>query len=54
MRGHEFLNPPLGELDSYFASGTADLAPGGNLAGSSVRILDSWWARQRTINAPLS
>ncbi|MCY4014195.1 MAG: hypothetical protein OXG82_15945 [Gammaproteobacteria bacterium] len=39
MRGHEFLNPPLGELESYFASGTADLALGGNVAG--IRI--PWW-----------
>ena len=32
LRGHEFLNPPLGELESYFASATADLPVGGNLS----------------------
>lgn len=26
LRGHEFLNPPLGELHTYFGSHSADLA----------------------------
>ena len=41
MRGHEFLNPPLGELESYFASATAGLALGGNLAGIRDPVVDA-------------
>ena len=41
MRGHEFLNPPLGELESYFASATASLALGGNLAGIRDPVVDA-------------
>ena len=54
LRGHEFLNPPLGELESYFASSTADLALGGNLAGIRDPVVDALIAeaeRRGTIDA---
>ena len=41
VRGHDFLNPPLGELQSYFGSGTADLELGGNMAGLRDPIVDA-------------
>ncbi|MDE0421324.1 MAG: extracellular solute-binding protein [Gammaproteobacteria bacterium] len=41
VRGHDFLNPPLGELESYFGSGTADLELGGNMAGLRNPIVDA-------------
>ena len=41
IRGHDFLNPPLGELQSYFGSGTADLELGGNMAGLRDPIVDA-------------
>ena len=41
VRGHDFLNPPLGELQSYFGSATADLELGGNMAGLRDPIVDS-------------
>ena len=41
VRGHDFLNPPLGELRSYFGSGTADLELGGNMAGLRDPIVDA-------------
>ncbi|MDE0225467.1 MAG: extracellular solute-binding protein [Gammaproteobacteria bacterium] len=41
VRGHDFLNPPLGELRSYFGSRTADLELGGNMAGLRDPIVDA-------------
>ncbi|MDE0452074.1 MAG: extracellular solute-binding protein [Gammaproteobacteria bacterium] len=41
VRGHDFLNPPLGELESYFGSRTADLEFGGNMAGIRDPIVDA-------------
>ena len=41
VRGHDFLNPPLGELQSYFGAGTADLALGGNMAGLRDPVVDA-------------
>ena len=41
VRGHDFLNPPLGELQSYFGSRTADLELGGNIAGLRDPIVDA-------------
>jgi microcin C transport system substrate-binding protein len=41
VRGHDFLNPPLGELESYFGSKTADLELGGNMAGIRDPIVDA-------------
>ncbi len=41
VRGHDFLNPPLGELDSYFGSKTADMELGGNIAGIRDPIVDA-------------
>ena len=41
VRGHDFLNPPLGELVSYFGSRTADLELGGNMAGLRDPIVDA-------------
>ena len=41
VRGHDFLNPPLGELQSYFGSATADLELGGNMAGLRDPIVDA-------------
>ena len=41
VRGHDFLNPPLGELQSYFGSRTADLELGGNMAGLRDPIVDA-------------
>ena len=40
VRGHDFLNPPLGELESYFGSKTADMELGGNMAGLRDPIVD--------------
>jgi len=41
VRGHDFLNPPLGELESYFGSKTADMELGGNMAGIRDPIVDA-------------
>ena len=41
LRGHDILNPPVGELHSYFASGTADMPGGGNLAGIRDPVVDA-------------
>ena len=41
VRGHDFLNPPTGELHSYFASGTVDMPGGGNLAGIRDPVVDA-------------
>ena len=41
VRGHDFLNPPLGQLQSYFGSMTADLELGGNMAGLRDPIVDA-------------
>ncbi len=41
VRGHDFLNPPLGELQSYFGSRTADLELGGNMAGIRDPVVDA-------------
>ena len=41
VRGHDFLNPPLGELKSYFGSASADLELGGNMAGLRDPIVDA-------------
>ena len=40
IRTHDFLNPPLGELGSYFGSKTADMELGGNIAGIRDPIID--------------
>ncbi len=50
VRGHDFLNPPLGELQSYFGSETADLELGGNIAGLRDPIVDALIDRaERTV-----
>jgi microcin C transport system substrate-binding protein len=41
VRGHDFLNPPLGELESYFGSKTADMELGGNIGGLRDPIVDA-------------
>ena len=41
LRGHDFLNPPLGELRSYFGSRAADLELGGNMAGLRDPVVDA-------------
>lgn len=41
VRGHDILNPPIGELHSYFASATADMTGGGNLAGIRDLVVDA-------------
>ena len=41
VRGHDFLNPPLGELENYFGSKTADMELGGNIAGIRDPIVDA-------------
>ena len=52
VRGHDFLNPPLGELQSYFGSGTADLELGGNMAGLRNPIVDALIDRaERTVGS---
>ena len=40
IRTHDFLNPPLGELGSYFGSKTANMELGGNIAGIRDPIID--------------
>ena len=42
VRGHDFLNPPLGQLESYFGSKTADLELGGNMTGLRDPIVDAF------------
>ena len=39
--GHEFLNPPMGQLRSHFSSATADLELGDNLAGIRDPVVDA-------------
>jgi len=52
VRGHDFLNPPLGELQSYFGSGTADLELGGNMAGLRDPVVDALIDRaERTVGS---
>lgn len=41
VRSHEVLNPPIGELHSHFASSTADMPGGGNLAGIRNPVIDA-------------
>ena len=41
LRGHEFLNPPMGEFRSYFGSATADLELGGNMASIRNPVVDA-------------
>ena len=41
VRSHEILNPPIGELHSYFASATADMVGGNNLAGIRDPVVDA-------------
>ena len=41
FRGHEFLNPPMGQLHGYFGSASADREMGGNLAGIRDPVVDA-------------
>ena len=41
VRGHDFLNPPVGELRSYFGSATADLEVSSNMTGIRDAIVDA-------------
>ncbi len=41
VRGHDILNPPIGELHGYFASRTVGLPGGGNLAGIRDPVVDA-------------
>lgn len=41
LRAHDFLNPPLGELQGYFTSQAADLETSGNLAGIRDPVVDA-------------
>ena len=41
VRGHDFLNPPVGELRSYFGSATADMEMGGNMSAIRDPIIDA-------------
>ena len=41
VRGHDFLNPPVGELRSYFGSDTADLELSSNIPGIRDSIVDA-------------
>ena len=41
VRGHDFLNPPVGELRSYFGSTTADMEMGGNMSAIRDPIVDA-------------
>ena len=41
VRGHDFLNPPVGELRSYFGSETAELELSSNIPGIRDPIVDA-------------
>ena len=41
LRGHDFLNPPVGELRSYFGSKTADMEMSGNVSGIRDPVVDA-------------
>ena len=53
VRGHDFLNPPLGELHSYFGTATADLELGGNMAGLRDPIVDALIEKAEQTDATL-
>ena len=41
LRGHDFLNPPMGQLHTYFSSASADREMGGNLATIRDPVVDA-------------
>ena len=41
FRGHEFLNPPMGQLSTYFGSANAEAGMGGNLPGIRDPVVDA-------------
>ena len=41
VRGHDFLNPPLGELENSFSSRAADMDLGGNMVGLRDPVVDA-------------
>ena len=41
FRGHDLGNPPMGQLQTYFGSASADLEMGGNLAGIREPVVDA-------------